>query len=307
MVLREPFLRSLEPELRAEMAGLDELEQQLGRVWAEAREAWPELALPLEDFLGYLAGHLRPDLPPVERLAHLHGPDLYLSCACARGSDQAIALFERHHLEEMQRAVGRLGLDADARSELLQEIREKLFVARAGRPPAITQYAGRGSLGGWLRVTCTNVGLNRLEALQRGRREIPADERSLGVLAAGADDPELQLLKTLYRVEFRRAFKQAWAAQPARDRTLLLLSHLERLSIDVIARMYQVHRATAARWLNQARQGLMERTRAVLAEQLGLAAVELTSILGLIGSHLDVTLSSLAEDTPGPVTGDEEP
>ena len=82
----------------------------------------------------------------------------------------------------------------------------------------------------------------------------------------------------------------------ARARNVLRLSYVDRLSIDQIGTMYGTHRATAARWLSQARDDLMEQTRARLADRLKLTQSDLNSLLGALQSNLDISIERLLAD-----------
>jgi len=104
------------------------------------------------------------------------------------------------------------------------------------------------------------------------------------------DDPALEELKTRYRAELADAFRAALAELPARDRTLLRYQLVDGSTIDEIGSIYKVHRATAARWIAQIRDGLVERTRALIAESLGVDTAEAASIVRLVQSQLDVSV-----------------
>jgi RNA polymerase sigma-70 factor (ECF subfamily) len=78
-----------------------------------------------------------------------------------------------------------------------------------------------------------------------------------------------------------------------RQRTILRQQLLDGLSIDEIGALYRIHRATAARWLEQARQQVLENTRALLLERLQVRPQELDSIIRLIRSRLEVSLRQL--------------
>ena len=71
----------------------------------------------------------------------------------------------------------------------------------------------------------------------------------------------------------------------------MLRYHLiDRLNIDQIAAIHDVHRATAARWLVRIRAQLEERTREELRRALGVSGAELDSIIRLIQSQLDLSI-----------------
>jgi RNA polymerase sigma-70 factor (ECF subfamily) len=65
------------------------------------------------------------------------------------------------------------------------------------------------------------------------------------------------------------------------------------LTVDILGRLHGVHRATAARWVEAARASVVRAVRRHLRGTLGLGASELDSIVGLVKSGLDVSLTRL--------------
>ncbi len=57
-----------------------------------------------------------------------------------------------------------------------------------------------------------------------------------------------------------------------------------------MGKLHQVHRATAARWLQSIRDALLERTRVELQARLGAGAADVDSVIRLVASRLDVSL-----------------
>lgn len=94
----------------------------------------------------------------------------------------------------------------------------------------------------------------------------------------------------MYRDEFKRAFHAAVEALDDRERLLLRQHALDGLSIDQLAALHGVHRATAARQVQAARQSVLAATQRELIRRLRLARGELASVMRLIASRLDVTL-----------------
>ena len=68
---------------------------------------------------------------------------------------------------------------------------------------------------------------------------------------------------------------------------------LDGLTIDEIAPMYGVHRATAARWIASAKQDVLARTRKQLMTELHLDAGEVDSLIRLVQSRIELTDESL--------------
>jgi RNA polymerase sigma-70 factor (ECF subfamily) len=117
------------------------------------------------------------------------------------------------------------------------------------------------------------------------------DADALERRASEALDPELEGLKRKYREEFKLAFHAALAKLTDRERNLLRYELVGNLSIDEIAKLYDVHRATLARWRAAAREKLFVETERSLRTALGIGATDFRSIVRWIDSELDVSLS----------------
>jgi len=253
---------------------------------AEARAAWPALAIAPERFTAFLASR--------DPTGELHVSDLYVVCGCVDQLPAAIIAFDQMCLPVIDRAVTSAGATPAEVADLRQVVRARLLVPPASdsgeEPPRITSYTGRGSLGSWVRVVATREA-QRL--LARERRTVAADDDAIAGMIGPDDDPELGYLKRVYRAEFKAAFSDAIAALADRDRLLLQQNALDGLSIDHLATFHKVHRATAARWLEAARKAVLDGTRKKLIDRLQLGRDELESVMRLIASQLDVSLPRL--------------
>jgi RNA polymerase sigma-70 factor, ECF subfamily len=224
--------------------------------------------------------------------------DAALAFACAEQSPAALAEFERRYGGDFAGALSRLSLNRSEIDEVAQTVRERLFVARPGVPPKILDYAGRGALAGWLRAVLVRAGID----LRRSRAkdpDRPGDVDPLLELTGTTEDPELEILRARYRQPFRDAFRDALLALPQDERNALRLNIAEGMNIEQIGLLYGVHRATVARWIARARQGIADNTRRLLAERLGLPALEIESLVRLCQSRLDVGFSALGATEHG--------
>ncbi len=227
-----------------------------------------------------------------ESLVH---DEIFLACACALGDSAAIAAFERQYFSAISVALSRLSLGRDEIAEIEQILRVRLFVSdpegEVGALPRIVVYAGRGQLGGLLRVAAVRAGLNLLR--DRGRLESHAGD-GLEEIPIATDDPELANLKAQHRIAFKAAFEEAISSLAPRERTLLDLSVVKQLGIDKISAIYSVHRATAARWIASARDELTRAVYRSLEKRLGVRARdELDDLLPLVESQLELSLERL--------------
>jgi RNA polymerase sigma-70 factor (ECF subfamily) len=270
------------------------LEDALEVAWAAARAAWPELALDRERFAAHLAARAT-DGDPAAVLAALHVEDLYLACACEAGDAAALAAFERRHRDDA-RVVLRIDASPAFLDEVQQQLRLHLFVRQ---PPKIAEYSGRGALAAWVRVVALRLG----QMCKRAQLRDPAppaafaDADSDDAELAG-EDPELDHIKRRYQREFNEAVAQAVRNLPPRERTILRLNVIDRLNIDKIGGLYGVHRATVAAWIASARRAILDETRRQLQETLALDGSGLDSLIGLLRSRLDVSLSQLLDGSP---------
>jgi RNA polymerase sigma-70 factor (ECF subfamily) len=286
MTLAERLLRR-----RPDVAGADRdgLERALRERIAAARRAWPGIAVGDEAFVDAIGERLG-DGEPAAGLAALCVDDLYLACACAAGDARALAAFERRYEGELAATFRSFAAHGSDGADLRQVLLERLFVGHDGRPPRIAEYGGRGSLRAWLKIAAVRLRIDR-ERVKGDRRDNFADEEDAIAQIEAVDDPELRYLKTHYREQFKAAFVAALGQLEPKERALLRLNAVERLSATDIARIYNVHRATAKRWLADARERLVAATQRLLAAQLGDRAIAVASILRLIHSDLDLSLA----------------
>ena len=216
----------------------------------------------------------------------LHPADLELAVACAAGDASALSVFYDRYRNHIVAVVRRMRVPEAMIDDIAQLVAERLFVARAGVRPKIADYDGRGSLASWLRVVSVRVALN---ALRGGNgRQLPLDDAVLSRLTA-SKDPALELIKCAYRDDFAAAFRSALAELPARSQNLLRHHLIDLLAPEQIGRLYRVHRTTAMRWLDTARELLIKKTREHLSARLALNAAELDSLLHVMSSQLELT------------------
>lgn len=284
----DAFVNAADPAVATQL-DLTSLDAALVAAISTAHERWPRLAIPELEFVRHIAAHL-PLEDALHALTQLRAADLYLAFACARGDAAAIEEFEAATFHDVDLAGATARATADQIAETKAHLRLVLFVGRADRPPATAEYAGRGDLRGWVRVSALRH-LLRIQA--RNRRELALDDGALLEALSPADDPELDYLRALYRDAFRDAFRRAVSVLETREKSLLRYQLVEGLSIDAIGAIHGVHRATAARWLVAARDALAAHTRQFLGVALGANSSDIESIVRLLRSRVDVSLERL--------------
>lgn len=209
--------------------------------------------------------------------------------ACLRGDPEALATFEREVLPSVNRALARMALGARL-DDVKQRVRQLLFVAPPGESPKIAAYTGRGRLAAFVRVIAVREAIDLLE---KERREVACEPARIAAVPIAEDDPELRYMKRTYRTAFKEAFERAFLSLPPRSQNLLRQHTLDGLTVVELGALYQVHHATAARWLVDVRHELNQRTRKELKLRLRLTSSECDSIVRLASSHLAQSISGL--------------
>jgi RNA polymerase sigma-70 factor (ECF subfamily) len=273
----------------------DALERALAEFLVRA-DVWPGLRLSPERLIPWTAQRLG----SVEhaQLAAAPAADLHLASSCAAADPRALAHFETI-LAAARPAIASLGAGAPDVDEVLQRLRVQLLV---GERPGIEEFGGRGDLRAWVRVIAVREAVRLLR--DRGRTELLDDERLFDAFLPEIDF-EYGLIRQQCGSHFRAALEESIRSLPARSRLLLRQHGIDDLTIDQIGALYGVHRATAARWIADARAELAASTERALGQRLQLSTEEVRSLMRLITSRLDASLSRLLGGDPI-VGGDED-
>ena len=256
-------------------------DEELDAFVSAGRHAYPELELGREDFALYLAQRRE---APLDLAA-----DLYLACACKAQVPGAIDAFQRRYRGAYRAVFDKMGL-AGVADDLAQLLLERLFIKGT-----IKNYKGSGALGKWVRVLAAREGHHHLKRDKKHREGRAAEDRI--VEAIGAADPEMLRLKSAYRARFKEAFAAAFGQLSDRERNIYRMQYLDGLNLERMAAIYNVSRATVARWRTAARTSMMELTRARLAKDLNLSSTrDMESIMRFIDSELEVSLTRLLRE-----------
>ncbi len=286
------WLRALPPGLRARVEADPEAEPSLLRACEEARRAFPGLEFDAARLAEHLMERMADEVPLPVALSARHLADLSLSFAALAGHPPAVDRVQAIVSQELRVAMTRirstLSLD-----EAAQRVTTKLLLPDEG-PPRLALYRGEGELRAWVRVVATRLLLN---AATRGPKERPLDEHVLDVVGDGGDDPELLYIKQLYRSELKEAFAQGVSVLSSRERALLRFAIIDALTVDEIGRLYDVHRATAARWVTAAREALEKATLGALRLRWRVDEAQLRAIVGLVKSQLDLSITRVLRES----------
>ena len=289
--LASVLLEAHPAQVRAPTVDAAVLEAALVAVVSTARARYPGIKVPDASYVRHLAARLDPELPVETALAELRTEDLLLACGCAAGDRAAIALMESECIRGARGALGKRAIPSEIAEEANQNVRERLLVGDG--TPKVLEYDGRGDLKSWVRVVVVR---EAIYLSKRGKKEVPLSFDLLA-LPASQDDPEVAYFKAHYRAEYKEAFEAAVEELTSRERALLRQQVVLGMSVDEIGVVYQVHRATAARWVQAARDELLAKARLQLAIRLNLPRAEIESIVRLIESQLVMSMGRLLKAT----------
>ncbi|MBL4635589.1 MAG: hypothetical protein JKY56_17140 [Kofleriaceae bacterium] len=241
----------------------------------------------LQEFCAGLGARFANEGIDVEKLEKLALEDLWIAYRCLQGESRALAALDTL-LNTVVPALSTRGFSQTEIEETKQLVRVRLLVAEPGENPRLSLYQGRGRLGGFLRATAIRVALNLRRA--ESRLAVP---QQLELLAKMSSDPALAQLRENYLQGFRSALADAWSTMDDSDRVFVRHQLVDKLTIDEVARIHGIHRSTAARRLIMARERLVEATRLHLQQALDLTETEISSVLRLIHSQLEVALDAI--------------
>jgi RNA polymerase sigma-70 factor (ECF subfamily) len=251
----------------------------------EAAATWPGVTVDKPALVAAFRAKLAADDPPALTAAGV--AELHLALACARGDAAAIAVFDREYLDVVRAALSGMKLPAATVEDIRSLVRDKLLLSDGDQPPRVVAYAGHGRLRGLIQVTATRTAIDRIRHEER-EAELPADDQ-----LAAAGDVELSLIKAQYREAFVAGFTVAVQTLERRDRNLLRLHLLGGVTLEQLAQMYGVHRATVVRWLAAARSALFDATREHVASSIGAPPDELDQMFELVRSRVELSVERL--------------
>lgn len=287
--MSEAFASALDVSARPRFEGNVGIADTLGQLRAAATAAFPEIAVTETEYASELARRLGAAATP-ELLARVRADHVHLAIACARGDEAAIRRFESEFLDEVAACAQRMRARDDQADEVRSYLRRTLFVSEPGRNAALSEYSGRGDLRSYLRVITTR---ELVRVIDGGKREVGIEEESFFDKLSPLSDPEVGYLREAYRPDVDAAMRIAVSKLAADSRALLRYSLVDGWSIDRIAKLYGIHRATAARRVAAVRDELGELMRIELAARLAIPVEEVDSVVRLVQSRVDVSLSRL--------------
>ncbi len=256
-------------------------ERNMSSRYEAGQRAWPEINLSFEEFAAFADSRRPPEGPIPADFAD----DVFLACACARNVPHALRCFRDRFAPVVAAAVRRFD-DSDAfAEEVYQRLSELLFVDGPEHPAKIGLYSGTGSLAAFVGTTARRIAL-RLTA-NSGRFQ---GEEALIQQFSQIHEQETSMLRMRHREIFNRALSVALRQLPRRERLILRMNLVERVSTTKLAAMYKVSQPTISRWIQKTAQNIFTTVKETVCDELEIDTRELESLLLLVRSQIEITI-----------------
>jgi RNA polymerase sigma-70 factor, ECF subfamily len=216
----------------------------------------------------------------LEDHATLHGEDLYLATACARGSEAAWVLLEKQYHAQVREACRYYVRPFSDAEDLTEIVWTSLFLPGRGDQPRISSYDGLCSLSTWLRTIVIRRAINY-------RRE-KAHAAKQPHLMVDLPDPRPSQAATNCYQKFepilRDALKYVCDGLDCEDCQLLLWRFGEDMPLGAIARRLGVHQSTITRRIERLCEWIKNAARGVLAARHRMSNAQIDECFCLAGS-----------------------
>jgi RNA polymerase sigma-70 factor (ECF subfamily) len=259
----------------------EEAEVELQRAFSLAATAWPTIGLCFADFAEFMRRH---SIGPNTSNEINH--DLFLACACGLGDPSALQHFRDRYFGVVATAVRSLDASPQYADEIFQRLQESLFVSPPGTDTKIQHYRGQGPLAGFVRTVARRIGMRVTAAAARFQ-----GEEALAQEFSRASELEATVIKLQCRDAINRALCIALSQLPRRERLILRMNLVEKVSTTRIAAMYKVSQPTVSRWIQRSARAIQETVKVLVCDELDIDARELDSLLQLVRSQIEITIS----------------
>lgn len=254
---------------------------EIVRAFALGKVAWPGIELSIQEFAEFARPHSISANVPVEILQ-----DLVLACACGRSVPSALQRFRERYFGVVRQAVRGFDDSQHFADEIYQRLSESLFVPGPRGDPKINRYRGQGPLAGFVHTSARRIALRLSAAAARFQ-----GEDALVQQFSQADEIEAAILKLQCRETINRALSVALRQLPRRERLILRMNLVEKVSTTRIAAMYKVSQPTVSRWIQRCVRTIRETVDDLVCDELDIDARELESLLLLVRSQIELTIS----------------
>jgi RNA polymerase sigma-70 factor, ECF subfamily len=256
-------------------------EAELKRAFELGRTGWPAVELGALDFANHVRRHGISTNVPIGILQ-----DIFLACACGCGIPGALQRFRERFFSVVATAVRSFDASPQFADEVYQRLSEALFVPGPSGEAKIHRYNGHGPLAGFVRTSARRIALRFSAALSRFQGEEALIEQF-----SQASVLDATLAKLECRDAVNRALSVALRQLPRRDRLILRMNLIEKVSTTRLAAMYKVSQPTVSRWIQRTAKAIHATVKELVCDELDIDTHELDSLLLLVRSQIEITIS----------------
>ncbi len=218
----------------------------------------------------------------------IRATDLYVAWCCTQGCSAALEHFWTSCVPTARRAAFSVTKNEDLAEDVVQDVLQKLIVGTSDKPGTLASYQGRSKLERWLRSVTVRAAISA--SRKSSQKATTESEETLMQVPAVDDDPELALLKETSSEMVETALRDSLRELDSETRLVLQQHLIDGLTIDQLASIYRIHRATAARRIAKAREALLAATRQKLRSTIQMTGGELDSLINFAQSRVKLSL-----------------
>jgi RNA polymerase sigma-70 factor (ECF subfamily) len=270
-----------------------DLEARLAVLFARGVAAHPGMRLDAQAFARHLA--LCGTDVGAKDLETVHAEDLYLVGAALGREASAIAALRQAHDGVIRGYLRRVEATTQQREEIQRSIWDLLLLGAAVAGPKLASYSGRGQLAGFIGISAQRIAVTTIRRSAAQKRAL-AQARDVAIVTCG--DPEISMIKERYRGQFEESVRDAVGVLDDRERMIMRMLVVDGHTLDRIAEVYGVNQSSVSRWLAKARLKVLAEARRLLRERLNVAESEFESLLQLVLSQVDLSVSQVLSGVP---------
>ncbi|MBI3651400.1 MAG: sigma-70 family RNA polymerase sigma factor [Acidobacteria bacterium] len=257
------------------------LQWKIAQVYERGRKVHDNLALEPESYTNHLFFVMQKHCGVIEEsprhfgfLNRLRTEDLYLTVACAEGSEAAWQRFQALYQRFIRETARLLCPHRSAADDLAYQMLGHLFLKDAAGRSRIASFDGQVALSSWLWSVIAHKALDErhLKYHQFERLDSLAERSD----SSSQQQAERGLRASLHWTKILPACQIAVASLTHQQRSLLWLYYQEGLSTAALGERYEMSKSNVSYHLKQARQKLGEEFSSMLKSQYNLsdAAIE---------------------------------
>ena len=201
-------------------------------------------------------------------------PISYLGVRLCDGDPRAIAAFDRELIPVITNAAQKIDRAPHFVDEVMQARARTAADRERGQRAADRGIRRRGAAA---RVGTDRGDADAMNLLRDRKTEMLVDDEAFFDVVGDGTDVHKKQERAMFAQACSDALRAAFAKLSARERNLLRMHHLHGLTVDELAPMFRVHRATVARWITSAREHLLTETRDSLRDRLAIGEDTVTA------------------------------